>query len=101
MTARIYRPAKNAMQSGRARTEKWVLEFEPQKPYGRDPLMGWTTMSDMLQQVKLRFETKEAAIAYAERNGIAFCLLPEHVPAPKHKSYADNFRFGRKRNWTH
>ena len=66
MTARIYRPAPNAMQSGRARTKLWLLEYEPERPRGIDPLMGWTSSSDMRQQVQLEFDTKEEAIAYAE-----------------------------------
>ncbi len=101
MLARIYRPAKNAMQSGKARTAVWVLEFEPEQPYGRDPLMGWTTMRDMRRQVSLRFSSREAAEQYAKAHGIPYRVLPAHDPRPKHKSYADNFRFGRKRNWTH
>ena len=101
MLARIYRPAKNAMQSGQARSEGWVLEYEPEQPYGRDPLMGWTTMKDMRRQVKMRFPDRESAIAFAERHGIPYRVMPEHAPKPKTKSYADNFRFGRKRNWTH
>ncbi|WP_038034454.1 ETC complex I subunit [Thermopetrobacter sp. TC1] len=101
MLARIYRPSKNAMQSGRARSETWVLEFEPEAPYGRDPLMGWTTMRDVRRQISLRFPSREAAEAYAQAHGIPYRVLPEHAPRPKHKAYADNFRFGRKRNWTH
>jgi len=101
MIARIYRPVKSAMQSGRANTRHWVLDFEPQEPYGRDPLMGWTTMTDMTRQEKLTFASKEEAIAYAEAHGIPYRLLKPHAPSPKHKSYSDNFRFGRKRNWTH
>ncbi len=101
MGARIYKPAKNAMQSGKAASEHWVLDFEPAAPFGRDPLMGWTTMTDMTRQEKLTFPDKDSAIAYAEAHGISYCLLPEHDPRPKRKSYADNFRFGRKRNWTH
>jgi hypothetical protein len=101
MLARIYRPAKNAMQSGRARSETWVLEYEPEAPYGRDPLMGWTTMKDMRRQVKMRFPDRESAIAFAERHGIPYRVMPVQEARPKQKSYADNFRFGRKRNWTH
>ncbi len=100
MAARIYREAKNAMQSGRAR-RRWVLDFEPEAPWGRDPLLGWTTMTDMNQQVKLHFATREQAEAFAREHGMTWCLLPDHEPKPKHKSYADNFRFGRKTNWTH
>ena len=101
MVARIYRPAKNAMQSGEGRSEKWVLEFEPEQPYGREPLMGWTTMTDMKRQVRLKFSSREGAEGFARRHGIPYIVLPEHARKPKHKSYADNFRCGRKVNWTH
>ena len=101
MIARIYKPAKNAMQSGQQRGERWCLEYEPQAPYGREPLMGWTTMRDTMRQVKLFFPTREAAISYAQRHGIDHVVLPAHEPKPKRKSYSDNFRTGRKVNWTH
>ncbi len=74
MAARIYKPAKTAMQSGPARTKDWVLEYEPEAPREIDPLMGWTSSRDMKSQLRLAFETKEEAIAYAERNGIAYRL---------------------------
>jgi hypothetical protein len=72
MPARIFKPAKTAMQSGFANTKDWVLEFEPEEPSTVEPLMGWTSSGDMRQQVKLQFETKEEATAYCERHGIAF-----------------------------
>ena len=101
MRARIYKPAKNAMQSGKARTKNWVLEYEPEKPKAPDPLMGWTSSADMRQQVQLEFDTQEEAIAYAEKNGIPFQVFEPHRPAPKAKSYSDNFRVDRKTPWTH
>lgn len=101
MLARLYQPAKNAMQSGRARTRKWVLEYEPERPRGIEPLMGWTSSDDMRQQVSLDFDTLEEAVAYAERNGIPFQVFEPHRPAAKSKSYSDNFRFDRKIPWTH
>jgi len=101
MRARIYRPARTAMQSGRARTRQWVLEFEPESPSRPDPLMGWTSSSDMRQQVQLDFDTKDEAIAYAEREGIAYQVFEPHASKPKPKSYSDNFRFDRKVPWTH
>ena len=70
MTARIYQPARSAMQSVQSKDD-WLLEYEPEKPREIEPLMGWTSSADMRSQVKLRFDTKEEAIAYAERNGIA------------------------------
>jgi Zn-dependent protease len=101
MAARIYKPAKTAMQSGPARTKEWVLEYEPEAPREIDPLMGWTSSRDMKSQLRLAFETKEEAIAYAERNGIAYRLLEPQRRAQVRKSYSDNFRFGRKGAWTH
>ena len=101
MLARIYQPSRNATQSGKARTTKWVLEFEPERPRQIEPLMGWTASSDMRQQVSLDFDTKEEAVAYAEKNAIPFQVFEPHKPAPKTKSYSDNFRFDRKQPWTH
>jgi hypothetical protein len=101
MLARIYLPAKTAMQSGRANTREWVLEFEPASARSPDPLMGWTISSDMNGQVRLLFDTREEAVAYAQRHGIAIEVLTpkQHQRAPK--AYADNFAFGRKESWTH
>lgn len=101
MVARIYKPAKTAMQSGLARTRDWVLEFEPQLPRTIDPLMGWTGSQDARQQVQLTFESKEEAIAYAERNGIPYTVSDPDPRKPVLKSYADNFRYGRIGAWTH
>ena len=70
MTARIYKPAKTAMQSGTAKTKEWVLDYEPEQPRVVEPLMGWTSSGDMKQQLRLRFATKEEAVAYCERHGI-------------------------------
>ena len=77
MTARIYLPARNAMQAGQAK-DQWVLEFEPESPRQSEPLMGWTASSDMRSQVRLRFASKDEAIAYATRAGLAY-----RVEAPK------------------
>ncbi|HEX5599922.1 MAG TPA: ETC complex I subunit [Hyphomicrobiaceae bacterium] len=101
MVARIYKPAKTAMQSGIARTKEWVLEFEPQLPRTIDPLMGWTGQQDPREQIQLTFDSKEEAIAYAERNGIAYILQDPEPRRPVLKSYADNFRYGRIGAWTH
>ena len=101
MVARIFRPAQTAMQSGPARSKDWVLEYEPESPREIDPLMGWTSSRDMKAQIRLSFDTKAEAIAYAERSAIPYRVLE---PKPRHavrKSYADNFRFGRKGAWTH
>ncbi|HQT66097.1 MAG TPA: ETC complex I subunit [Acetobacteraceae bacterium] len=101
MRARIYLPPKSAMQSGWAKTHKWVLEYEPESAKLQDGLMGWVGSDDPHSQIRLSFDTREEAVAYAEREGIAYDLeLPtSHVRKPK--SYADNFRFDRRSNWTH
>ncbi|HEY1934926.1 MAG TPA: ETC complex I subunit [Acetobacteraceae bacterium] len=101
MRARIYQPPKNAMQSGWAATLEWVLEFEPSAPRRPDPLMGWIGGGDTQDQVKLTFATRDEAVAYAERNGIAFDLELAQPRRVKPKAYADNFKYGRIENWTH
>ena len=101
MVARIFKPARTAMQSGEGRTKEWVLEFAPASPREIEPLMGWTATRDMNAEVQLAFDTKEEAIAYAERNGIAYRLTEPKPRRLVRKSYADNFRFGRKGAWTH
>ena len=101
MRARIYQPTRNAMQSGKARTKAWVLEFESISARRVDPLMGWAGSSDMLSQVELEFDTKDEATAYAQKHNIAFDLFEPHRPTRKPKAYADNFRFDRKVPWSH
>jgi hypothetical protein len=100
MAARIYKPAKNAMQQGAAPRD-WVLEFEPDKPRGIEPLMGWTSSSETKTQVRLSFATKEEAVAYATRQGIPFRLEEPQKTELRPKSYAENFKFGRPDLWTH
>jgi hypothetical protein len=101
MTARIYRPARNAMQSGKGKTQQWVLVHEPAAPRSIDPLMGYTTSTDTRQQLRLSFDTLEAAEAYAQKNGIAYSVQPAHEATPQRVSYPDNFRADRKTPWTH
>jgi hypothetical protein len=101
MLARIYKPARTAMQSGKAATEKWVLEYEPEIRPAADPLMGYTSQVDTRQQLRLEFDTRDLAIAYAERNAIPYTASPAHEPTPKKMSYSDNFRYGRPQPWTH
>ena len=101
MRARIYQPARNAMQSGRALTKRWLLEYEPESARKVDSLMGWTGSSDMRQQLALEFDTSEEAVAYAEKTGIPYQVFEPHRPKPRPKSYADNFRFDRKVPWSH
>jgi hypothetical protein len=102
MLARIFRPSKTAMQSGKANSREWVLEFEPRDARRPDPLMGWTQTGDTeSSQVRLAFETKEEAVRYAEAHGIAFQLLDPKPAKRIIKAYADNFAFQRKVPWTH
>lgn len=99
--ARIFKPAKTAMQSGTAQTDLWVLEYEPEVALKVDPLMGYTSSSDMRRQIRLEFETVEEAIAYAERESIPFRVLETHERKLRLQSYADNFRYNRPQPWTH
>lgn len=101
MKARIYRPAKTAMQSGTAKTERWLLEYEPETRRPREPLMGWTSSSDMLSQIRLWFDTKDEAEAYARRNGIPYNVELPKIQARRAMAYSDNFRFDRIGTWTH
>ncbi len=101
MLARIFRPAKTAMQSGRAQTDLWILEYEPEVPLKIDPLMGYTSSSDMRRQIHLEFETREEAVAYAERNGIPYRVREDREREVKLQSYSDNFKYDRPQPWTH
>ena len=101
MVARIYRPARTAMSSGQAKTLRWVLEYEPERAKSIEPLMGYTSSDDMRSQIRLEFDSKEEAVSYAERNGIA-----HQVSEPKERTrpaiaYSDNFRRDRTQPWTH
>ena len=101
MVARIFKPARTAMQSGDAKTRIWMLEFEPETPREADPLMGWTSSDDTRRQLRLNFETREEAVAYAEREGIPYIVEEPATRKVQPKAYADNFRFDRIGNWTH
>ena len=101
MTARIFMPTKTAMSSGLARTQKWVLEYEPGVPRAIEPLMGYTSSSDMTSQVRLTFESRDEAVAYAERNGIEYRVVEPHQRKRRPMSYSDNFRTDREQPWTH
>ena len=94
-TARIFRPAKTAMQSGRAGTRRWVLEYEPATPREPDPLMGWASARDTLNQVRLKFATLEEAKQFAEKKGLDYVVVEPQERTFKSKSYADNFRYDR------
>jgi hypothetical protein len=101
VTARIYKPAKTAMQSGTAKTHEWVLDFEPEQAREIEPLMGWTSSADMRQQIRLRFDTAEEAVAYCERHGIAYQVFSPKRTSRTAMSYSDNFSFKRREAWTH
>ena len=101
MSARIYSPAKTAMQSGKARTGRWLLEFDPELPRKIDPLMGYTTSADMKSQIRLVFDTREEAVAYASKHGIPFRVQEPKEAKRRQISYSDNFRYDRKVPWTH
>ena len=101
MTARIYKPAKTAMQQGLAATREWILEYEAEKPLTIEPLMGWTSSADTKTQLRLSFASKKEAVAFATRHGIAFRLEEPQKTALRPKSYAENFKFGRLDLWTH
>ena len=92
MTARIYQRPKNAMQSGKAHTDEWVLEFVPAEARKSDPLMGWAGSGDTQVQVELSFPTLDAAKAYASKKNIAVTLIPTPPKTLKLQAYADNFR---------
>lgn len=92
MSARIYQIQKNALQSGKALTHKWVLEYAPAEAKRPDPLTGWAGSGDTQSQVKLSFPSEEAARAYAEREGITYALIPTAPKTLKLQAYADNFR---------
>jgi hypothetical protein len=101
MAARIFKPARTAMQQGLAATRHWVLEFEPQEALQIEPLMGWTSSAETRRQVRLSFASRDEAVAFAVRHGIAFRLEEPQRTAPRPKSYAENFKFGRPDRWTH
>ena len=102
MRARIFQQQKNANSSGQTGVGNWVLQYQPSERELNDPLMGWWGNHDTQGQVRLRFDTREEAIAFAEKNGIPYEVeIPPRKPGIKPKAYADNFRYGRTENWTH
>ncbi len=92
MTARIFQTPKSAMQSGKAKTDTWVLEFERAEALRPDPLMGWSGSGDTQSQVRLTFPDKQAAKNYAEKYGIAARVHATPAKGLKLQAYADNFR---------
>jgi len=101
MSALLYQPARNAMQSGRAKTKYWILEFDPASCRTIDPLTGWTGSTDTQSQVKLKFDTCEQAKTYADRHGLAYTLVKTAPRVRQSKSYSDNFATDRRQSWTH
>ncbi|MCX8253809.1 ETC complex I subunit [Beijerinckiaceae bacterium RH AL1] len=101
MSARIYKPSPSATQSGKGATKLWVLVYEPASAPQVEPLMGWTSSSDMNRQITLRFATRDEAVAYAERNGIAYRVEEEKPIERKVLAYSDNFKSTRRGMWTH
>lgn len=103
MSARIYQPARTAMSSGQAKTSGWVLEFAQNSARSVDPLMGWTSSDDTQAQVRLNFETKEAALSYAKANGIEAVVTDpnKRKPVIRQGGYAENFATNRRGAWTH
>ena len=99
--ARIFKQRKSAMQSGHAKADDWILEWERTEPKRADPIMGWWGSGDMMSQLRLKFDSRESAESYAQREGISYEveIVPDRIVKPK--AYADNFRFGRPYNWTH
>ena len=95
--ARVYRPSKNAMQSGRAPTKTWLLTYEEATPRVPDPLMGWSSAADTLNEIHLRFDTLDEAVAFAKRHNLDYTIVEPHERTAKAKSYADNFRYDRVR----
>lgn len=103
MRARIYQPSKTAMSSGTAKTKGWVLEFAPASARSVDPLMGWTSSDDMNSQVRLSFDTRKAAEAYAASKGIDVTVQTPKTRKPniRARGYGENFATDRRGSWTH
>jgi hypothetical protein len=90
--ARIIEEQRKTTQSGKALAGRWTLEFERQEAQRPDPLTGWNGSGDTNTQVRLRFDTKEEALSYAERKGLTVHLVPAAPTQLKIQAYADNFR---------
>ena len=92
MKAKILKPAKTAMQSGRSKFNKWVLKFSDKKNQLKDTMMGWNGGSSTISQIELKFSSKEEAVNYAKKNGIDYEVLETRERKVINKSYADNFK---------
>jgi hypothetical protein len=91
-SVRIYKPSRTTMQSGRAKTRGWILEYETTSARGPEPLMGWTQSSDTLNQVQMPFDSAEDAVAFAQKNGWDYTVQPPHERRVTPRNYIDNFR---------
>ncbi len=100
-SVRIFQPAKNAMQSGRAMTRSWIVEFEPSAAVRPNQLMGWSGGDDTSRQVRLAFDSQDEAVAYAKKHGLAYEVQQPRERIVRVRAYSDNFRAGRQGNWTH
>ncbi|WP_107497669.1 ETC complex I subunit [Thalassobius sp. I31.1] len=103
MRARLFKPARNAMQSGTAKTKNWIMEFAPSSAREIDPLMGWTSSDDTQSQVRMSFDSKDAALDYAKDNGIQLMIQePQARKANiRPNGYGENFATNRRQVWTH
>ncbi len=101
MQVRIFQPPKTAMQSGRANAKLWIMEFEPTAARQVEPLMGWTSSADTQAQLRLRFDTLEEAVAYAQKEGLMYSVERTQERNIKPKTYSDNFKYDRLGRWTH
>ena len=103
MLARIYQPARNAMQSGMAKTRQWIMEFEQATPRELEPLMGWTATDDMTSEVRIRFDSEQAAVEFAKTHNIPYQVARTHKRKPNIRpgGYGENFAANRKTVWTH
>jgi len=103
MNARIYQPARTAMQSGQAKTHDWVLEFAPASARDVDPLMGWTSSTDTQSQIRMRFDSQASAEKYASDNGVEYVVMPVHkrLAVIRKGGYGENFATVRRATWTH
>lgn len=101
MQVRIYQPPKSAMQSGRANTRRWLLEYEPETAKSLDPVMGWTASLDTNEQLRMWFGSKEEAVDYATRKGLMYSVESSQERRVRPKSYGENFAYDRVGRWTH
>ena len=101
LAVRVYQPRKNAMQSGRAKTKFWLVEFEPGAQAKADTLMGWVGQGDTRNQLKMRFDSRDDAVAFCTRNSLDFQVIEPKSRRVHRKSYSDNFGYDRDTNWTH